>query len=661
MENKISIRDIEGAIREAMAGSEIQFSDSVYEEKDGKLRLIIFFNKLFSTNNVVLYTKLLFEVDKNKEYLTENKKGQNFFKYLYDINCQYRMKLIDDINDFKNQWGKIIQGNDFGPNMKILSEFIKQPSFLVNDWFNKNNIKDVSLTGFKYEPKMKIMPCKSLSFHFVLTVNNSDEVELYIRKEGKNDYVYNFNISSENETVEKSDLTTLIQTIGETLKDKFSGKSQNEAFDYVNDEWIPCPIDYVLNVGEEIKVNPKSSKYYGDYIGVINRYLSYFKMYSIDWPDGVHGAKLLEKYEILVRNPNRNNIKWYKKGNFLKEELEIENPEDYIGKKVKILDSSEYKNQAYRNGGDGYGVIIRYNYDKYKGGFGGVNDHVFRIMWTNGDKNVYKLQDIEIVEEEEYTKNTRWFKKGKLIKEELEKGEDYVGKKVKILDSSELKRDAYKKGGDGYGIINKNLGIDFFLIRWTNGYEDYYRLIDIELVEEEEHSKKIRWYKKGKLINEELENGEDYVGKKVKISDNSRHKVQAYRNGGDGYGAIIWYNIEEDYGEDDDYIFSIRWTNEYKDIYRLKDVEFVEEEDYNKKIRWFKNGKLHEKINLGDRVFIKSENKSGILDVINSDWCVVLLDNGLKVVTKISNIEFLDGEKVEPKIRWYKNGKLNKG
>ena len=216
---KISIREIETAIKDVMIGSEIQFSDSVYEEKDGVLRLIIFFNRLFTESNVILYTKLLFVVDKEKEYIVPNKEGQNFFKYLFDINCQYKMKIIDNINDFKNQWENVIKNNEFGNNIKILSEFIKHPSFVVNDWFNKENVKDISLTGFKYEPKMKVMPCKSLSFHFVLNVNTSEEVELFIKKEGKNDFILTFNINGKNIDIEKSGLDTLVQTIGETLKD----------------------------------------------------------------------------------------------------------------------------------------------------------------------------------------------------------------------------------------------------------------------------------------------------------------------------------------------------------------------------------------------------------------------------------------------------------
>lgn len=221
MKNKITIEEIYKSIKESMIGSEIQFSDSVYEKKDGKMKLVIFFNKLFTETNVVLYTKLLFEVDDNKEYLKQNKDGQNFFKYLYDINCQYNVKIIDDVTDFKNQWRKIISENIFGPNIKILSEFIKQPSFMINEWFNKNNIKDLSITGFKYDPKMKIMPCKILSFHFMINVNNSNDIELFLKKEGKNDFIYSFLINGETINVEDNNLNNLIQIIGDTISKKY--------------------------------------------------------------------------------------------------------------------------------------------------------------------------------------------------------------------------------------------------------------------------------------------------------------------------------------------------------------------------------------------------------------------------------------------------------
>ena len=66
---------------------------------------------------------------------------------------------------------------------------------------------------------MKIMPCKMLSFHFVLNVNNEEEVELFIKKEGKNDFIYTFTIGKDKVDIEKSDLSGLVQTVGETLKD----------------------------------------------------------------------------------------------------------------------------------------------------------------------------------------------------------------------------------------------------------------------------------------------------------------------------------------------------------------------------------------------------------------------------------------------------------
>lgn len=217
----ITIRDIEQAIRETMTGSEIQYTNSVYEEKNGILRLILFFNKLFTQDQVIIYTKLMFFVDNNKERLLVNKDKTYSFKYLYDINCQYEKKFFDDINDFKNQWSSIIKNNKFGVNIKILSEFIKQPSFIINDWFEKNNIKDISVTGVKYDPKVKIMPCKSLFFHFILTINNSETVELYVKKEGKEEFVITLRVNDDNIDTNVSDLKTFVQVIGETLKNEF--------------------------------------------------------------------------------------------------------------------------------------------------------------------------------------------------------------------------------------------------------------------------------------------------------------------------------------------------------------------------------------------------------------------------------------------------------
>jgi hypothetical protein len=184
-------------------------------------------------------------------------------------------------------------------------------------------VKDVSLTGFKYEPKMKIMPCKSLSFHFVLTVNNSDEVELYIRKEDKNDYIYTFTINSETETIEKSDLTTLIQTIGETLKDKFSGKS-------LLIETIENGKSYVgmiVRMSDSSVYKRQAYMNDGNGFGAIIDYLrhedygsSEDHIFIVLWNNGISNVYRLKDLEFEEEKPiEKPKVKWYKGGKFIKE------------------------------------------------------------------------------------------------------------------------------------------------------------------------------------------------------------------------------------------------------------------------------------------------------------------------------------------------------
>ena len=698
MSNKIAIRDIETAIREAMSGSEIQFSDSVYEEKDGKLRLIIFFNKLFSTNNVVLYTKLLFEVDKNKEYITGNSKDQNFFKYLYDINCQYKMKMIDDINDFKNQWSKIIQNNEFGPNMRILSEFIKQPSFMINEWFNKNNIKDISLTGFKYEPKMKIMPCKSLSFHFVLNVNNSDDVELYIRKEDRNDYIYTFTFNGENDTIEKSDLTTLVQTIGETLKDKFGSKSQNESTTI-----------YEYLVGEKVKIKDDSEYRYqayaglfGDGYGTVVRINYHYGEYLllIKWNNNTINYYRISDVEILDNKPKSEpKIRWYDKGKLVKEnaaECDWDKVIDLIGKRVKMRDDSELRNQAYINGGDGYGVVKSINNTfLVRAGEPVKKVSYLQIEWNNGYKKFYPLSDLEILDDEPKSEpKIRWYNKGKLVNEIIFDYEYLIGKRVKISEGSDYKDDAYEKGGNGYGVIIhiEKMEPHPFQVKWDESNLKYhYRMHDLEILDDEPTVEpRVRWYNKGKLLQENVSEYEHLIGKKVKIKDDSQYRDQAYNRNptfygnminGDGCGTIVGIKYDSN-----DYILRIKWNNGVLNIYRFDDVEFLDDVPKSEpKVRWYNKGKLlQENVSkygnlIGKRVRMKDDSEfknqaylrngdgyGTVIDVNYNQYYSLRIkwNNGMQYYQyRFSDVEILDNEtnpelNPETRVRWYNKGKL---
>ena len=212
---EITIKDIEKSIKNVLGDSDVLNTDSVYEHIDGSddLKLVIFINKLFGENSI-LYTKLIFKVNNAKIKLTSNS-----FLYLYDINCQYVNIDFSDINEFEKKLKSIFEKNKFGIDLKTLSEFIEKPAFLLNKWFKENHINEINISNVKYEPKAYIIPCKSLSFSFIINTNNM-EIPLTLKKEGNGSYVLNFKINDDTINTELTNLTTLIQNICMTIKNK---------------------------------------------------------------------------------------------------------------------------------------------------------------------------------------------------------------------------------------------------------------------------------------------------------------------------------------------------------------------------------------------------------------------------------------------------------
>ena len=216
----ISIQELDKSIKNIFNDSNVQSVDTVYEKIDSGYRLVIDIKNLFYNKTNVIYTKLLFNVDNDKVYLTESDNGFEF-KYLFDINCNYNVYYFDTINDLESKIKDIISNNKFGDNIKTLSEFIKSPSTLINNWFYKNNIKNLSIFNVKMDERYNIIPCKSLFFSFVINLNNQFDIKLTIKKLEKSNYRFDFKIYDETVTVEKSDLNNLIEIIGETIKTKY--------------------------------------------------------------------------------------------------------------------------------------------------------------------------------------------------------------------------------------------------------------------------------------------------------------------------------------------------------------------------------------------------------------------------------------------------------
>jgi len=217
----ISIQDIENSIKKILNESTAQSIDSVYEKiKDG-YRLVIDVKNLFYKNTNIIFTKLLFNVDKDKMYLLTEGTGDFSFKYLYDINCNYEQHFFDNTSQFEKKLKMIITKNEFGDNIKILSEFIKSPSSLINNWFSENGIRNMSVFNVDLDERYDIIPCKSLFFHFTINLNNQMDISLIIKKEGKGNYLYTFKIYDKTINVEKPNLNSLIEVIGDTLRSKY--------------------------------------------------------------------------------------------------------------------------------------------------------------------------------------------------------------------------------------------------------------------------------------------------------------------------------------------------------------------------------------------------------------------------------------------------------
>ena len=80
-----------------------------------------------------------------------------------------------------------------------------------------NKINELNVSSVRYNPKMYIMPCKSLHFSFNININNI-EIDFTLKKENNQNYLFSFNINDDTINKEKPNLKTLVETIGTILK-----------------------------------------------------------------------------------------------------------------------------------------------------------------------------------------------------------------------------------------------------------------------------------------------------------------------------------------------------------------------------------------------------------------------------------------------------------
>jgi hypothetical protein len=219
----IRIAEIEQTFKDIFEEEEglVQSIETVYEtSQDEKFyKLVISIHGLSIEDTLIIHTKFIFKVDLDKRNLLDSS-----FIYLYDINCNYRKVDFNNIVDMKNKIEDIIQSNDFGEDIQILSDFIEAPAMFLNYYMRRAKITDYSIFDVKYEPKFKTTPCDKTTFDFEVDVNNNYKIEVSIYKidrksdDEENDaYRYQFKFMDDIETIENDTLRNIHFTIGSNI------------------------------------------------------------------------------------------------------------------------------------------------------------------------------------------------------------------------------------------------------------------------------------------------------------------------------------------------------------------------------------------------------------------------------------------------------------
>lgn len=215
---KVRLLDIEDLIKEIFEEGEGKVSsvDSIYEKIDDQTnKLVISMHHVSMGETIVMHTKFIFKTDAEKKWVIEDS-----FIYLYDINCTYHRIEFENKLDLKNKIKDIIESNDFGKDLQILSDFIEAPAMFLNYYMKKNNITDYSIFDVTYDPKFKTIACDKMTFDFDINVNNSYTIKLSIKKVEAQDenevdiYKFHFSLLDSNRTVETDTLKNIHFTIG---------------------------------------------------------------------------------------------------------------------------------------------------------------------------------------------------------------------------------------------------------------------------------------------------------------------------------------------------------------------------------------------------------------------------------------------------------------
>jgi len=232
----IKISEIEETFKEVFdeEGGVVTSVDTVYEtsEDEDYLKLIISIHGLSVEDISIIHTKFIFKTDLEKRNIIDNS-----FIYLYDINCVYHKMEFNNILDLKQKIEDIIESNNFGQDMQILSDFIEAPAMFINYYMRRAKITDYSIFDVEYQPKFKTTPCDKTTFDFKININNNYNMDLSIYKidrpsddeeDNVDTYKFQFKFMDEIMTVETDTLKNFHFFIGSNIAKLLDKKLKNK-------------------------------------------------------------------------------------------------------------------------------------------------------------------------------------------------------------------------------------------------------------------------------------------------------------------------------------------------------------------------------------------------------------------------------------------------
>lgn len=220
------IDELEELVREIFESenSVVSSVKTVKEKEENYTKIVISIHGLIIDEFSTIHTKFIF-------YSEDLIDIDNNFRYLYDINCEYHLVEFIDKEDLKNKIINIFKTNNFGEDIRTLSDFIGAPAMFLNYYLKKNNITDYSVFDVEYTPKFKIVPCSAITFDFKINIDDNYELEISLKKSKDDDgnlYKFTCKFMGNIETTEQRYIKNLNYIIGNIISTTLESKLKNK-------------------------------------------------------------------------------------------------------------------------------------------------------------------------------------------------------------------------------------------------------------------------------------------------------------------------------------------------------------------------------------------------------------------------------------------------